>query len=603
MPGMTGIIGGNISAGDSQLFWSMLEAINYEDIYLAESFFDEKAPLAIGWTRFRNIRMPAMPFWAKDGMTGLIITGVIPGENHDEAGLFSERSLEKFLEAYIRKGPEGLFDFNGQYSGILLDRRNNSTIIFSDRFGLERVYFRIYQGKLFFSTEAKALLAAFPETRNLDERALAELLTCGCTLNNNCLYKGISILPPFSFWKINSYENLENSRYKSFSFQERSLIASSEEYYVQLKRTLQEILPRYTEIKFPVGISLTGGKDTRILLSYSRLDRANLKGYTFGSIYRASRDEKIGRIIAREAGLPFTVIRVCGEFFDKFPQLAEQTVFVSDGLMDVTGAAGLYTCRLAREISPVRLTGNYGQEVLENYIAFKPGFDCLNFVNQDYRPLVEEAANKYYEEKANTTKLQFILSRQMPWYHYSRYKLESSQLLMLSPYIDRDFLGVVLDTSPEAKKSAGDLRLRLICEGNSRLARIETDLGFRCSGNSLFRKMKKTLQVFTFKAEYAFNHGMPPWLARIDHFLKPFHPERLFLGRHKFYHFRVWYRDRFAGYLQEILLDRKSSGRNHVDPRKAERMLRQHIKGTENHTQAISLMLSVELIYRKLLGK
>src|SRR5206468_5989917 len=49
---------------------------------------------------------------------------------------------------------------------------------------------------------------------------------------------------------------------------------------------------------------------------------------------------------------------------------------------------------------------------------------------------------------------------------------------------------------------------------------------------------------FLRKAEYAYDYGMPQWMARIDHLLLPLRLERLFLGRHKFSHFRVWYRDR-----------------------------------------------------------
>ena len=47
---------------------------------------------------------------------------------------------------------------------------------------------------------------------------------------------------------------------------------------------------------------------------------------------------------------------------------------------------------------------------------------------------------------------------------------------------------------------------------------------------------------------------MPQWLARIDHVLSPFRLERLFLGRHKFCHFRVWYRDALSRYVREVLV-------------------------------------------------
>jgi len=54
-----------------------------------------------------------------------------------------------------------------------------------------------------------------------------------------------------------------------------------------------------------------------------------------------------------------------------------------------------------------------------------------------------------------------------------------------------------------------------------------------------------------FKAEYAYDYGMPQWMARIDHLFSWFHLERLFLRRHKFNHFRVWYRDSLSDYVRE----------------------------------------------------
>ena len=38
-----------------------------------------------------------------------------------------------------------------------------------------------------------------------------------------------------------------------------------------------------------------------------------------------------------------------------------------------------------------------------------------------------------------------------------------------------------------------------------------------------------------------------------------------FLGRHKTFHFRVWYRDALAGYVQEMLLDPRSLSRSYIE--------------------------------------
>jgi asparagine synthase (glutamine-hydrolysing) len=91
---------------------------------------------------------------------------------------------------------------------------------------------------------------------------------------------------------------------------------------------------------------------------------------------------------------------------------------------------------------------------------------------------------------------------------------------------------------------------------------------------------------------------MPQWIARTDHFLKAFQLERLFLGRHKVFHFRVWYRDRLANYVREILLDPKTLARPYLERVGVESVVKGHLKGNENYTYEIHKLLTLELIHR-----
>jgi asparagine synthase (glutamine-hydrolysing) len=103
---------------------------------------------------------------------------------------------------------------------------------------------------------------------------------------------------------------------------------------------------------------------------------------------------------------------------------------------------------------------------------------------------------------------------------------------------------------------------------------------------------------FTFKADYAYDYGMPQWVAQVDHVFSALHLERLFLGRHKFYHFRVWYRDALARYVQEVLLDPAALSRPYVDRKGLETMVRAHLKGDRNYTVGIHKALTLELLHR-----
>ena len=103
---------------------------------------------------------------------------------------------------------------------------------------------------------------------------------------------------------------------------------------------------------------------------------------------------------------------------------------------------------------------------------------------------------------------------------------------------------------------------------------------------------------FTFKAEYAYDYGMPQWVARVDHLFSPFHLERIFLGRHKYYHFRVWYRDALSEYVREILLDPRTLSRPYLHRSMVEAVVQGHLKGGRNYTSEIHKLLTLELLHR-----
>ena len=125
-----------------------------------------------------------------------------------------------------------------------------------------------------------------------------------------------------------------------------------------------------------------------------------------------------------------------------------------------------------------------------------------------------------------------------------------------------------------------------------------TDRGLGWTGWSLGRLASRQFQEFTFKAEYAYDYGMPQWVASIDHMLAHLHLERTLLGRHKFAHFRVWYRDALSEYVRQVLLDSRTLSRPYLSRKTVEWVVQEHVKGARNYTSEIHLLLTLELIHR-----
>jgi asparagine synthase (glutamine-hydrolysing) len=95
-----------------------------------------------------------------------------------------------------------------------------------------------------------------------------------------------------------------------------------------------------------------------MIMAWANQSSRTLPCYTFGGPYRDCADVKIARRIAMVCRQSHQTIAVGTDFLAKFPTLAEEAVFISDGTMDVTGAVELYANRAARQIAPIRLTGN-----------------------------------------------------------------------------------------------------------------------------------------------------------------------------------------------------------------------------------------------------
>jgi asparagine synthase (glutamine-hydrolysing) len=315
-------------------------------------------------------------------------------------------------------------------------------------------------------------------------------------------------------------------------------------------------------------------------------------------MFRECRDVRVARRVASTCGQGHQVLPVGEDFLSRFAHYAERAVYLTDGCVTVNRAPDLYVNELARDIAPVRLTGNYGGEVLRRVRALRARVQSPEVFHPDFRPHVDAATATYGDVVAGHP-LSFTVFRQAPWHHYGLLALEETQLALRSPYLDNDFVRTVY-RGPSSASASNDLCLRLIADGDPRLAQIRTDRGV--GGGAVGRLLAPLLEL-EFKLEYAYDYGMPHRLARLDHWLSPLHPERLFLGRHKFYHFRVWYRDALAPYVRAMLLDGPARSRPYLDPHRLEAMVTSHVSGNANYTSEIHTLLTLELIHRLFLDR
>jgi asparagine synthase (glutamine-hydrolysing) len=602
MPGIVGFISTLPHERCRERLEAMVGAMTREPFYRSGTYVHDGLGVYAGWVCHPGSFSDCMPVMNEKRDILMIVSG----ENFSDPGTVSRlRSMghrcgdedARYLVHLYEENPKGFYrELNGWLNGLVVDLREPRVTLFNDRLGVHRLY--VYQNReaFFFSSEAKSLLRVLPETREIDPRGLGEYLSCGCVLENRSLYRNVTVLPAGSAWSCRGTDRWERAQYFSPDEWESLAPFGREEFRSQLRDTLGRIVPRYLLGRLPVGISLTGGLDSRLVMAFLNGDSGSVPCYTFGGDGCDSLDVKIGRKVAEECGHAHTVLRLGADFLRRFPEQVQRTVYISDGALDACGSYELYLNAKAREIAPVRVTGNWGSELLRGARAFKAGLPYRKVFDPDFYRHVEEATRTF----ARVSSVQdptFSLFIQAPWQGAGRLAVEQSQLIQRTPYMDKEFVRLVYRAQREDRTS-DQISLRLLGDAHPGLLGIRTDRG---AGGRPGQPISLLLRLFheaAFKAEYYCDHGMPRWLSRWDRALSRLHYERLFLGRHKFMHFRRWLRSELAGYVREIVLDGRTLSRPFLNARHVEEMVRRHLRGEENYLYEIDKIMTVEWVHR-----
>jgi len=597
MPGIVGIISRMPREIAEEQVHRMVASMLHEPFYVSGTWADEDLGLYLGWVLREEPEVPMpisdatgqnMLFFRGEEFSGNLAKGAPVGIGSASKGGFEILPSERDSDFLAR--------LNGQFQGVLADRPERTLVLFNDRYGLRRVYYHEAADGFYFAAEAKAILAVRPELREPDARGIGESLACGCVLENRTLFKRIYLLPPASGWRFRAARLEAKELYFSRATWESQEAMEPEAYHRELRNTFARVVQRSFAAGQPLGLSLTGGLDTRMILAWLSPQAATLPCYTFGGTYRDSRDVRIARHVAGLCGQTHSVIQLDGDFLQQFSKVAERAVYVSDGNAGTQHAPDLYVNRLARRIAPVRMTGNYGDQVLRQMTMFRPHYYDQGVFNPEFAKTIEAAGSTYLAAMQGHP-LTLASMQQTSWSYYGILSVELSQVEMRSPYVDNELMRV-LYRAPAGVLRDNDLRVRLIREGSAELAKVRTDLGFAGRGGAIASLCSQQLHRATMRAEYACEHASPRWIANLDRTVLGGQLERTFLGCHKFAHFSLWYRGELANYVRDMLLDNRTLSRGYVDRPRLEAAVRKHVNGEENITPTIHRLISLEYFHR-----
>ena len=585
MPGIAGIISQRPVAECRARLQFMLDTMRHETFYQAAALSFSEMGIYAGAVSFEN------------GDDGIIFD-----ENEEVALIFAGEcfleskiaDVKKLIELYENEGESFLGKLNGLFSGLLIDKGRRKAFLFNDRFGIERIYLHTTSDAFYFASEAKALLGILPGCREFAPQGIADFLTFGCVLDWKTLFRQIETLPGGSLW---TFENGRCKKGKYFSPETWELQPqlAEKEFEDRLQQTFKQLLPRYFETESKMGIALTGGLDTRMIMACRPQNNGHATCYTFSGSTGQTLDDRIAARVAAAANLDHRLLRLDPDFFSNTAAYADKAIFASDGCAGIFNAHEIYFNRLAREIAPIRLTGNYGSEILRGISTFKKIPLAPQLFKPEWRETIVSQEAQLSAHK--THPVTFAAFKEVPWNLFGNLAAGRSQLHFRTPYMDNDLVALMFQ-APEKMRNSSLPSFNLVRASHRVLAEIPTDRGFSGNNSGIKFLWRRAFAETTFKLDYYSTAGLPRPVSALNPIFRPIINRFKIAGLHKFLRYSAWFQNEMAPWVREVISNSRVRGSGFWNPKFLKTLAEDHIRGRNDFSAEINAVMTMEAVER-----
>jgi asparagine synthase (glutamine-hydrolysing) len=289
----------------------------------------------------------------------------------------SDSDTEVLLRAYLEWGVDCLPRLNGMWAFVIWDERDGSSFIARDRVGVKPLYFTRAPGCTIVASEPKFILAVYPATRAVNERALFQLLAeKRVDVSHQSFYRAIEVFPAGSYAVVRTGDGEIDAQtfWRYPDAHEPAPPMKLHELEDEFARLLEDSVRLRLRSDVPVGLTLSGGLDSTAILSATQRVEPDREEFAFTSVYGGSGtyDE---RSWARTAVEPYS--RVALEEVDTPMEAWQETLAKIVWHMDGPGLSPAVfplwrIMEKARaERIPVVLEGQGADELLGGYAVHR----------------------------------------------------------------------------------------------------------------------------------------------------------------------------------------------------------------------------------------
>lgn len=288
----------------------------------------------------------------------------------------SRTDTEVVLNAFIEWGEESLQRFVGMFAFAIFDRKNGSTTLVRDRYGIKPLYFAAVNDEVRFSSEMKCLIetdcAPQVDRQSLIEWSLYRNVDC---LTEATLVEGIQTLLPghvatIQDGKLSTREyysptsHIDRDKYRDFAATSESSIVA------RFDSILRDCVRSRLISDVPVGTLISGGLDSSLVTAIATEYSDKLTGFHVSVQGQGAFSETpYAERVAERYGIDLVTCEFSGESFRReLPRI----IYMSDlPLTHPNSVAYALICRVAREHGVIVLLSGEGADELFGGYGFR----------------------------------------------------------------------------------------------------------------------------------------------------------------------------------------------------------------------------------------
>jgi asparagine synthase (glutamine-hydrolysing) len=272
---------------------------------------------------------------------------------------------EVIIHGYKEWGTDVFNHLNGMFGVAIWDLQRKRLVVARDAMGIKLVYYRIAGGRLTFGSEIRAVLAGEQSHPEIDPIALNLFLRFRYTPSPLTLFQGIRKLAPGTMLVLEEGKYREE-RWYGYTPIPFSKPREDEEAAHELLELYQGAVRRHLLSDVPVGILLSGGIDSGLLLALMNEQGGPWPAYTvgYGEVFEDDElaDAKETAAVLGARHVPVTIDQA--EFERSLPKIVE---CLEEPIAASSIVPMYFVSQRAREDVKVALIGQGPDELFGGY--------------------------------------------------------------------------------------------------------------------------------------------------------------------------------------------------------------------------------------------